>query len=67
VRHAREPSSLDGAACRFSSGSATQNTKTGPVKLTVMIGSSGDAETTAVKAATAVWTAKSGNTVEAKG
>ena len=36
----------------FSSGSATQNTKTGPVKLTVMIGSSGDAETTAVKAAT---------------
>jgi multiple sugar transport system substrate-binding protein len=32
----------------FSSGSATQNTKTGPVKLTVMIGSSGDAETSGI-------------------
>lgn len=48
----------------FSSGSATQNTKKGPVHLTVMIGSSGDAETTAVKAATAAWASKSGNTVE---
>ena len=48
----------------FSGSSATQNTKTGPVKLTVMIGSSGDAETAAVKAATAAWATKSGNTVE---
>jgi multiple sugar transport system substrate-binding protein len=48
----------------FSSNSATQNTKSGPVKLTVMIGSSGDAETAAVKEATAAWASKSGNTVE---
>ena len=48
----------------FSSSSATQNTKKGPVKLTVMIGSSGDAETKAVKDATAAWASKTGNTVE---
>lgn len=48
----------------FSSGSATQKPKAGPVKLTVMIGSSGDAETAAVKAATAAWATKTGNTVE---
>lgn len=44
--------------------SGTQPSKTGPVKLTVMIGSSGDAETSAVKAAAAAWASKSGNTVE---
>ncbi|MFC8504751.1 extracellular solute-binding protein [Pedococcus sp. NPDC057267] len=48
----------------FSSSTATQNTKKGPVKLTVMIGSSGDAETKAVKDATAAWASKTGNTVE---
>ncbi len=55
------------AACGgggFSSSSATQNTAKGPVKLSVMIGSSGDAETAAVKAATAAWATKTGNTVE---
>lgn len=34
------------------------------VKLTVMIGSSGDAETNAVKEATSAWATKTGNTVE---
>jgi len=47
----------------FSSGSTTQQT-TGSAKLTVMIGSSGDAETNAVKAATAAWAKKTGNSVE---
>lgn len=35
---------------------------TGPAKLTIMIGSSGDAETNAVKTAAAAWSKKSGNT-----
>ncbi len=48
----------------FSSNSATQNTSKGPVKLTMMIGSSGDAETAAVKSATQAWATKTGNTVE---
>ncbi|NNM45167.1 sugar ABC transporter substrate-binding protein [Knoellia koreensis] len=48
----------------FSSNSATQNSKSGPVKLTMMIGSSGDAETAAVKEATSAWAKKTGNTVE---
>ncbi|MDN5796528.1 MAG: extracellular solute-binding protein [Intrasporangium sp.] len=49
----------------FSNGNApAQNTKTGPVKLTVMIGSSGDAETNAVKEAGQAWATKTGNTVE---
>lgn len=48
----------------FSGSSASQNSKSGPVKLTVMIGSSGDAETAAVKSATQAWATKSGNTVE---
>ncbi|MEO3937628.1 extracellular solute-binding protein [Dermatophilaceae bacterium Soc4.6] len=48
----------------FSSSSPAQNTSKGPVKLSVMIGSSGDAETTAVKAATSAWASKTGNTVE---
>ncbi len=43
---------------------APQATKSGPVKLSVMIGSSGDAETNAVKAATDAWAKKTGNTVE---
>ncbi|MGN6752889.1 MAG: sugar ABC transporter substrate-binding protein [Intrasporangium sp.] len=45
-------------------GTPAQNTKSGPVKLTVMIGSSGDAETKAVKEATQAWATKTGNTVE---
>ena len=36
----------------------------GPANLKIMIGSSGDAETTAVKAAADAWAKKSGNTVE---
>ena len=48
-----------------SSGSSTAaSTQAGPVKLTVMIGSSGDAETNAVKAAAAAWASKSGNNVD---
>lgn len=47
-----------------SSATGTQSTPTGPVKLTVMIGSSGDAETTAVKDATQAWASKTGNSVE---
>lgn len=45
-------------------GAPAQNTKSGPVKLTVMIGSSGDAETNAVKEATQSWATKTDNTVE---
>lgn len=58
------------AACSsggFSGTTATATTaasQAGPVKLTVMIGSSGDAETNAVKAATSAWAAKTGNTVD---
>lgn len=55
------------AACSgggFSSGTKKQASKSGPVKLQLMIGSSGDAETNAVKAATAAWAKKSGNSVE---
>lgn len=50
----------------FSGGTNTQpqNTSAGPVKLTVMIGSSGDAETNAVKTAVDAWAKKTGNTVE---
>ena len=47
-----------------SSATGTQGTPTGPVKLTLMIGSSGDAETTAVKDATQAWASKTGNSVE---
>lgn len=47
-----------------STSSTTQTSASGPVKLTVMIGSSGDAETAAVKAATQAWATKTGNTVE---
>ncbi|MEO5743302.1 MAG: extracellular solute-binding protein, partial [Terracoccus sp.] len=49
----------------FSGGSSpAQNTAKGPLKLTMVIGSSGDAETNAVKAATAAWATKTGNKVE---
>jgi multiple sugar transport system substrate-binding protein len=48
----------------FDAKKSTQPSKSGPVKLQLMIGSSGDAETNAVKAATAAWGKKSGNTVE---
>src|SRR3954449_250111 len=50
----------------FSGGAdkAPQSTAKGPVKLTMMIGSSGDAETAAVKKAVDAWAKKSGNTVE---
>src|SRR3954462_6772497 len=50
----------------FSGGAdkAPQSTAKGPVKLTMMIGSSGDAETAAVKKAADAWAKKSGNTVE---
>ena len=47
-----------------SGDAAPQNTAKGPVSLTMVIGSSGDAETNAVKAATAAWATKTGNKVE---
>jgi multiple sugar transport system substrate-binding protein len=47
----------------FSSGGSAQQTS-GPTKLTIMIGSSGDAETAAVKEAAQAWAKKSGNTAE---
>ncbi|MHB8187411.1 MAG: sugar ABC transporter substrate-binding protein [Dermatophilaceae bacterium] len=43
-------------------GGATKSQASGPAKLTIMIGSSGDAETNAVKAAADAWAKKSGNT-----
>jgi len=43
-------------------GGATKTQATGPAKLTIMIGTSGDAETNAVKAAADAWSKKSGNT-----
>lgn len=43
-------------------GGAAKSQATGPAKLTIMIGSSGDAETNSVKAAAAAWSKKSGNT-----
>ncbi len=46
-----------------SNNTASQSTAKGPVKLTMMIGSSGDAETNAVQAAVAAWGAKTGNSV----
>lgn len=56
------------AACSsgggFSQPAATQAPASGPVALKMLIASSGDAETNAVKAATAAWGKKSGNTVE---
>ncbi len=50
----------------FSDGGSTasQNSSSGPVSLKMMIGSSGDPETNAVKAATEAWATKTGNKVE---
>ena len=44
--------------------SGAPTTEKGPVALKMLIASSGDAETNAVKAAAAAWATKSGNTVE---
>ena len=57
------PSPSDTAAAS-TDASSTPAKATNPVKLQVMIGSSGDAETNAVKAATDAWATQSGNTVE---
>lgn len=45
-------------------GGAAKTQATGPAKLTIMIGSSGAAETNAVQAAAAAWSKKSGNTAK---
>ncbi len=45
-------------------GGATKTQATGKAALKIMIGSSGDAETNAVKTAAAAWATKSGNTAE---
>jgi multiple sugar transport system substrate-binding protein len=55
-------SACGGGGSSFGGASKTQ--ATGSAKLTIMIGSSGDAETNAVKAAAAAWATKSGNTAE---
>jgi multiple sugar transport system substrate-binding protein len=47
-----------------SSFEAGKTQATGPAKLTIMIGSSGDAETNAVKAAAAAWSKTSGNNAQ---
>jgi multiple sugar transport system substrate-binding protein len=57
-------SACGGGGFSGSSNNAPQSTAKGPVKLTIMIGSSGDAETTAVKKAADAWAKKSGNKVE---
>ncbi|MEW1953913.1 extracellular solute-binding protein [Terrabacter sp. NPDC080008] len=57
-------SACGGGGFSSANDKAPQSTAKGPVKLTVMIGSSGDAETAAVKQATEAWAKKSGNTVE---
>ncbi len=46
------------------SSSSAPTTEKGPVALKMLIASSGDAETNAVKAATAAWATKTGNTVD---
>lgn len=46
------------------SSSGTPTAEKGPVALKMLIASSGDAETAAVKAATAAWATKTGNTVD---
>jgi multiple sugar transport system substrate-binding protein len=53
------------SACGGASfGGASKSQATGPAKLTSMIGSSGDAETNAVKAAAAAWSKQSGNNAQ---
>ena len=54
------------AACGgsgFDEGGTPQNQASGPAKLTVLIASSGDAETKAVTGAAQAWASSSGNTV----
>ena len=48
----------------FNSPAASQAPASGPVALKMLIASSGDAETNALKAATTAWGKKTGNTVE---
>lgn len=48
----------------FNQPTATQAPASGPVALKMLIASSGDAETNAVKAAATAWGTKSGNTVQ---
>lgn len=57
-------SACGGGGFSGDTANAPQDTAAGPVKLTVMIGSSGDAETNAVKAAADAWGSRTGNTVE---
>jgi len=53
------------SACGGASfGGASKSQAAGPAKLTIMIGSSGDAETNAVKAAAAAWSKRSGNNAQ---
>ncbi|SEG40517.1 carbohydrate ABC transporter substrate-binding protein, CUT1 family [Actinacidiphila yanglinensis] len=54
---------LAGCSSGFGSDSSSKQDSEGKQHLTVMIGSSGDAETNAVKAAAAAWAKKTGNTV----
>lgn len=54
---------LAGCSSGFGSDSSAKQESTGKQHLTVMIGSSGDAETDAVKAAASAWEKKTGNTV----
>jgi multiple sugar transport system substrate-binding protein len=48
----------------FDKGSSSPQQSSGPAKLQILIGTSGDAETAAVKAAADAWSKKSGNTAE---
>ncbi|WP_406830513.1 extracellular solute-binding protein [Pedococcus sp. KACC 23699] len=48
----------------FDSKSSSPQQSSGPAKLQILIGTSGDAETAAVKAAADAWSKKSGNTAE---
>ncbi|EAP98877.1 Sugar-binding periplasmic protein [Janibacter sp. HTCC2649] len=48
----------------FEEESAAPQASTGPAKVSIMIGTSGDAETNAVKAAADAWAKKTGNTAE---
>jgi multiple sugar transport system substrate-binding protein len=54
---------LAGCSSGFGSNTSAHQESSGAQKLTVMIGSSGDAETNAVKAAASAWAKKTGNTV----
>lgn len=53
-----------GGGSGFSQGSSTAQQSSGHAALTVLIGTSGDAETAAVKAAAAAWSTKTGNTAQ---